>query len=261
MPTEDPAVASALQPLLEAEGIRLLTGVEIASARRSGGGWRLSIAGHDDVVTDEVLVATGRRPSFDVHDLAAAGVSLVDRGRPVLDDTLRTTADGIWVCGDATGDLQFTHVGDYEARLVVADILGEPRKRDYRVIPRVTYCEPEVASVGLTEPQARETGAAVHAATAEFHDNERAVIDGHPGGLVKIVMDGRSGEVLGGHIVGPHAGELIHEVVAAMAGRFPVSAIGDAVHAYPTLSESVRWAFRELAGMEEHHRVETIARE
>ncbi len=259
VPNEDPEVASALRPSLEAEGIRFLTGVEITSGSHGPDGWRLRVDGHDDVTADEVLVATGRRPCLDGHDLDAAGVSLDDRGRPVLGDTLRTTAEGIWACGDATGDLLFTHVGDYEARLVVADIVGEPWKRDYRVIPRVTFCEPEVASVGLTEPAAQEAGHDVHCAMAELHENERAVIEGHPTGLVKVVADGPSGEILGGHVVGEHAGELIHQVVAAMAGRLPASAIGDAVFAYPTLSEAVRWVFRELAGMEEHHRVESIA--
>jgi pyruvate/2-oxoglutarate dehydrogenase complex dihydrolipoamide dehydrogenase (E3) component len=261
VPAEDPAVADALQPVLEDEGIRFHTGVEITSARHVGSTWTLSVEGMGDVVTDEVLVATGRKPCFDVHDLASAGVTLDEQGRPVLDETLRATAEGFWACGDATGDLLFTHVGDYEARLVVADILGSPWKRDYRVIPRVTYCEPEVASVGLTEPAAREAGYDVHVAQASFHDNERAVIDGHAGGVVKVVMDGPTGEILGGHVVGEHAGELIHQVVGAMSGRLPSRALGDAVFAYPTMSESVRWVFRELAGMEEHHRVETIAHE
>ncbi|HEY7283165.1 MAG TPA: NAD(P)/FAD-dependent oxidoreductase [Actinomycetota bacterium] len=259
VPNEDPEVASALRPALEAEGIRFLTGVEIGSASHGPDGWLLHVGGRDDVRVAEVLVATGRRPCFDGHDLDAAGVSVDDRGRPVLDDTLRTTADGIWACGDATGDLLFTHVGDYEARLVVADILGTPWKRDYRVVPRVTFCEPEVASVGLTEPAAAEDGRDVHCAMAGFRENERAVIDGRPVGLVKVVADGATGEILGGHIVGEHAGELIHQVVGAMAGRLPPAAIGDAVFAYPTLSERVRWVFRELAGMEEHHRVESIA--
>ncbi len=259
VPNEDPSVAGALQPVLEAEGIRFLTGIEIRSAKHSSGGWRLTVDGRDHMVADEVLVATGRRACFDVHDLPAAGVGIDDRGRPILDDTLRTTAEGIWACGDATGDLLFTHVGDFEARLVVADILGSPTAKDYRVIPRVTFCEPELASVGLTETQARATGVDVHCALAEFRDSERAVIDGHPAGLVKLVSNGETGEILGGHIVGPAAGELIHQVVGAMAGRLPAAAIGDAVHAYPTLSEAVRWVFREIAGMEEHRRVETIA--
>src|SRR6266545_4642651 len=96
-----------------------------------------------------LLVATGRRPVFDVHDLKAAGVELDDAGKPILGDTMRTTNGDIWCGGDATGELLFTHVGGYEAGLIIADIKGKPRKKDYRVVPRVTYCEPEVASVGL----------------------------------------------------------------------------------------------------------------
>src|SRR5207247_7896596 len=134
---------------------------------------------------------------FEVHDLAAAGVELNDRGFPELDDHLRTTADGIWAAGDATGELLFTHVGTYEAELVVDDILGRPRRRDYRVVPRVTFTEPEVGSVGLTEDQAREQGHDVATSILRFEDNERAQIEGRTFGIVKLVADSRSGELLG----------------------------------------------------------------
>src|SRR5207247_7543142 len=136
---------------------------------------------------------------FEVHDLAAAGVELNDRGFPELDDHLRTTADGIWAAGDATGELLFTHVGTYEAELVVDDILGRPRKRDYRVVPRVTFTEPEVGSVGLTEEQAREGGREVVTSLARFDGNERAQIEGKTYGIVKLVADAETGELLGGH--------------------------------------------------------------
>jgi dihydrolipoamide dehydrogenase len=191
-------------------------------------------------------VATGRRPVFDGHDLAAAGVELDERGAPILSDTLRTTADGVWAAGDATGDLLFTHVGTYEAGLVVDDVLGRPRPRDYRVVPRVTFCDPEVASVGLTEAQARDAGADVRTALVRIQENERSHIDGRTFGMVKLVADGGSGELLGGHIVAEEAGAMIHEVVAAMAARVPLATMADAIHAYPTLSESVQEAFRRL---------------
>lgn len=115
-----------------------------------------------------MLVATGREPVFDVHDLPAAGVELDDRGRPVVTETLRTTAEEVWAAGDATGELLFTHVGSYEAELVVDDILGHPRPRDYRVVPRVTFCDPEVASVGLTELDARASGLEVRTASSRW---------------------------------------------------------------------------------------------
>jgi pyruvate/2-oxoglutarate dehydrogenase complex dihydrolipoamide dehydrogenase (E3) component len=246
LPTEDEDAAAALAPALEEEGIALLPGATVLGARREGSGWRIELAGRAEVAADEVLVATGRRPVFDGHDLTAAGVELDERGAPILDETLRTTADGVWAAGDATGDLLFTHVGTYEAGLVVDDVLGAPRARDYRVVPRVTFSDPEVASVGLTESQAREIVGEVRTAVVRLDANERSHIEGRTSGLVKLVADARTGELLGGHVVGEEAGSMIHEVVAAMAGRVPVAALGEAIHAYPTLSESVRAAFRRL---------------
>ena len=247
LPNEDEQAAESLSPALESEGIRLIVGVNIERASHDGQGWRLDIEDGGVVSADEVLIATGRQACFDGHDLDAAGVSLDDEGRPVLSDTLRTTSPDIWAAGDATGELLFTHVGSYEADLVVADILGHPRARDYRVVPRVTFCDPEVASVGLTEEQAREAGHEVRTSVVPIAENERARIDGVTYGVVKLVASVSDGEVLGGHIVGDGAGAMIHEVVAMMAGRLPARIIADAVHADPTLSESVRAAALELA--------------
>jgi len=246
LPGEDEAAAVALTPALEREGIRLRTDVHIERADHDGRGWTLTLAGGETFRTQALLVATGRTPVFDVHDLSAAGVELDEDGHPVLGETLRTTADRIWAAGDATGELLFTHVGAYEAELVIDDILGNPRPADYRVVPRVTFCDPEIASVGLTERAARDAGLEVRTATEQIADNERASIDGRLAGMVKLVADARSGELLGGHIVAEGAGAMIHEVVAVMAGRVPAATIGGAIHAYPTLSESVKGAFRQL---------------
>jgi dihydrolipoamide dehydrogenase len=114
------------------------------------------------------------------------------------------------------------------------------------VVPRVTFTEPEVGSVGMTEQQAAERGP-VATSLVRFSDNERAHIDGRTHGIVKLVADAKSGELLGGHIVGEHAGEMIHEVVAAMAGRIHPKLVAEAIHAYPTLSESLKSAFLQLA--------------
>ena len=247
MPKEDGEVAEALAPALEQDGIRLLAGTTIELAEHGPTGWSLRLEGGETIAADQVLVAAGRRPALGVHDLDAAGVEVDDRGRPVLSSTLRTTAPNLWAAGDATGELLFTHVGTYEAELVVDDILGEPRAREYRVVPRVTFCDPEVASVGLTEREARTAGHDVRTALSLMRDNERAAIDGRAFGIVKLVADAHTGELLGGHIVGEDAGAMIHEVVAAMTGRVPAAALGEAVHAYPTLSETVKDAFARLA--------------
>ena len=247
LPNEDREAAAALAPVLEGEGVRLLPDTTLERAEHDGRRWTLTPSGGGAIEADEVLVAAGRRPVFDVHDLDAAGIELDDAGRPVLTDTLRTTAPNVWVAGDGTGELLFTHVGSYEAGIVVDDILGTPRPRDYRVVPRVTFCDPEVASVGLTELAAAEAGHEVRTATVPLSENERSLIDGRPEGLVKLVADARTGELLGGHIVGEEAGAMIHEVVAAMAGKLTPATVGGAIHAYPTFSESVQGAFVQLA--------------
>jgi pyruvate/2-oxoglutarate dehydrogenase complex dihydrolipoamide dehydrogenase (E3) component len=223
-------------------------GVRIERARHDDGGWTLTVEDGEPVVADELLVATGRRPMFDPHDLAAAGIDLDRDGNPLLTETLRTRNPDVWVAGDATGDLLFTHVGSYEAALVVKDILGHPEARDYRVVPRVTFCDPEVASVGLTEREARDEGRDVIRSVQRFRDNERSHIDGSTDGLVKLVADRGTGELLGGHIVGEEAGALIHQIVLLMAARTPAPAVATAIHAYPTLSESVKGA---LLGIQE----------
>jgi pyruvate/2-oxoglutarate dehydrogenase complex dihydrolipoamide dehydrogenase (E3) component len=247
LPHEDEDASAAAAEALAAEGIEIRSGVTIERATHAGGQWSIDLAGGYRLSAERTLVAAGRTPVFDGHDLVSAGVELDDRGKPVLTDTLRTTGDDVWAAGDATGELLFTHVGTYEAQLVLDDILGNPRRRDYRVVPRVTFCEPEVASVGLTEQLARDAGHDVVTASSPIAENERAVIDGTTFGLVKLVADRATGELLGGHIVSDEAGAMIHEVVAAMVGRVPARAIGDAIHAYPTRSESVKSAFDELA--------------
>jgi pyruvate/2-oxoglutarate dehydrogenase complex dihydrolipoamide dehydrogenase (E3) component len=247
LPKEDEAAAEALAPALEQDGIRLMVGSTIERAEHDAGSWTLTFEGGETLSAERVLVAAGRRPVFEGHDLRAAGVELDERGHPILTPTLRTTAPNVWAAGDATGELLFTHVGTYEAELVVDDILGRPRARDYRVVPRVTFSDPEVASVGLTEREARDAGHEVRTAVAPLAHNERAEIDGRSFGVVKLVADAETGELLGGHIVADEAGAMIHEVVAAMTGRVPASALGEAIHAYPTLSESVKAAFASLA--------------
>jgi pyruvate/2-oxoglutarate dehydrogenase complex dihydrolipoamide dehydrogenase (E3) component len=248
LPQEDEEAAASIVPALERDGIFFLPDTQIERADHDGSGWTLAVEGADPVRADELLVAAGRRPMFDAHDLDAAGVELDDGGKPVLTDELRTTNPDIWAAGDATGDLLFTHVGTYEAELVVSDILGHPERRDYRVVPRVTFCDPEVASVGLTERQARDEREDVITSVARYEDNERSHIEGRAEGFVKLVADRETGELLGGHIVGEEAGALIHQVVLMMAARTPARAVARGIHAYPTFSESVKGA---LLGIDE----------
>ena len=223
-----------------------MVGARTRRAEHDEDGWTLTLDDGRSFSAQRLLVAAGRHPVFDVHDLAAAGVQLDGAGKPVLGETLRTTNPSIWAAGDATGELLFTHVGGNEAGIVVDDIRGRPRSRDYRVVPRVTFTEPEVASVGLTEEQAWQVGHEVKVGLTRFRDSTRAFIEGEQEGVVKLVGDATTGEVLGGHVVGENAGELIHQVVAVMAARAPARAAADAIHAYPTWSQSLRTAWQDL---------------
>ena len=244
---EDADSSAAMVPVLESDGVKIMTSCKTMKVHHGTDGWALHVEDFDEHVTAEaLLVATGRKPCFDEHDLDAAGIEMKD-GKPVLDETLRTTGEKIWAAGDSTGELLFTHVGGYEAEIVVDDILGTRRARDYRVVPKVTYCEPEVASVGITEEAARDEGRDVVTSLLKIGDNERAVIEGASHGVVKLVADKVDGEILGGHIVAETAGDMIHEVVAAMAARAHPKDVGEAIHSYPTLSESVKGAFLGLA--------------
>jgi pyruvate/2-oxoglutarate dehydrogenase complex dihydrolipoamide dehydrogenase (E3) component len=252
LPKEEPDLASALASVLREEGIRIETGVRVIAAK-SGGGQKILTGerdgAHIEVSVDEVLLATGRRP--DVHDLALdlAGVEFSDRGI-VVDGALRTSAPHIWACGDATGIYPYTHVADYQARIVSHNLFtdGPYRKADYRVIPWATFTEPELARVGLTEAEARAGGYSVITATIGMSDVSRAVIANAREGMVKLVVDRETRQILGGHILAEHGGELIAEVALAMRHRLPIDAIAETVHTYPTMSESVFWAAYDIVG-------------
>jgi pyruvate/2-oxoglutarate dehydrogenase complex dihydrolipoamide dehydrogenase (E3) component len=173
-------------------------------------------------------------------------VERTEEGNLILDETLRTTAEHIWAVGDVTGALLFTHVANYEAGIVVDALTGHPRRRDYRVVPRVTFTAPEVASVGLTEREATEQVGDVRVGHVDLAHDERSVIDGRTSGLVKIVS-APDGRILGAHIVAEQAGAMIHEVVPIMAGDVPAQVVGDAMHAYPTVSQAVKQALLAIA--------------
>jgi pyruvate/2-oxoglutarate dehydrogenase complex dihydrolipoamide dehydrogenase (E3) component len=245
---EEPEIAARLRVVLEAAGVRILTGRRVTRVERGADGVaRLSTdgggadAGNGEVIeAAEVLVATGRRPNVEDLDLEEAGV-LVDRQGVLVDDRLRTSQNHIFAAGDVTGGYLFTHVADHEARTVVRNALfpGSARVR-YDVIPWCTFTDPELAHVGLTEAEARERhGDEVRAFTYDLRQLDRAVADRAAVGCVKVLTD-RRGRILGGHILAPSAGTMIVEVALAMQQGLKLDALSALVHPYPTMSEAVR---------------------
>lgn len=244
LPREDDEAASLVQTALEREGIHFLLGSKVIKAQQTEHGKVVVVEGNDkqmEVPCDEILVATGRRPNVEILGLQQRGVEVTKAGMAV-DAHLRSTVPNLYAAGDVKGGLQFTHVAGYEGKVVVRNALFPFKQRvDYRVVPWVIYTDPEIAHVGLTEKQARDEHGQVQVYTVPFHDVDRAVIDGHPEGFVKVIAD-RKGQILGAHVVGKHAGELIQELVLAMHQRIPVGKVSEVIHAYPTKVEGIRKA-------------------
>lgn len=238
LPREDADVAARLHALLESEGLAIHVGTTVKQIDTRDGGIVLHCVGNgkDTTVTvDRLLVATGRKPNIESLELDNAGV-MTEPGGVRVDQRMRTSAKHIFACGDVTGPYPFTHMAEYQAGIIIANaVFRFPKRADYRVVPWVTYTKPELAHVGMTEQAARDQGLNVQVARFEFGDVDRALTDGSEGGFMKLVM--HRGRVAGATILGPHGGELIHEMVLAMQARVRVSTIAATIHAYPTLAQ------------------------
>jgi pyruvate/2-oxoglutarate dehydrogenase complex dihydrolipoamide dehydrogenase (E3) component len=214
---------------------------------RLGNTRRLHLDGGEVIETDEILIAVGRSLDGEGLGLDAAGVEWTPKGVPV-DDRLRTSQPWVWAAGDVVGGPLFTHVASLMGQVAARNALhGADEVLDMRVLPRVTFTDPEVASVGMTQEQARQAGCDVRIGFASLVDAEKAQIDGQRHGHVKVIADAGSGELLGCHVVAETAGDMVHEAVAIMAGHVPVGAVAAVMHAYPTLSELTRSALDEAA--------------
>lgn len=240
LPKEDEDVAAALREILESEGIRILTGVEAAEVRAvEGGGKAVVLADGRRVEAEEIFVATGRRPATEHLELDRAGVE-TERGAVQVDEKLRTTARGVWAAGDVVGGLQFTHVADYMAKVVLQNAIFPLKKRvDYSNVPWVTYTDPEVAHIGLGQEEADTMGGTTF--TYPFDDLDRAIADGETKGFVKISAD-RKGRILGATILGSGAGELLMPITLAKQNGLPLSKISGTIFPYPTRVEGVKRA-------------------
>ncbi len=246
LPREDHELAELLGKCLTDEGVEIVLDAKVGRVWQRDGMIHLEATRSDGsrvfAEGDALLVATGRVSNVGSLDAGTVGIESGPQGI-IVDSRLRTTAKGVWAAGDVTGGLRFTHVADYEARLVLRNAFFPlSSATDYSVVPWVTFTEPELAHVGLTEHEARERhGDSVQVWRRPFDDMDRAIADGHPHGMVKLLTN-RKGRILGGHVLGHGAGSLIGEITLAMRHGVSAATLGNTIHAYPTYPEAIKQA-------------------
>jgi pyruvate/2-oxoglutarate dehydrogenase complex dihydrolipoamide dehydrogenase (E3) component len=241
LPRDDPELVAFLAQRLTSEGIAAHPRVEITNIEREGEAIVLRLADGGRITGSHLLVAAGRRPSIEALDLPAAGIEASAKGIAV-DARMRTTNRRAFAVGDVTGGPQFTHVANYHAGIVIRNALFRlPAKIDYRALPWVTYTDPELAQVGLTEVAARAAGVVVRVLQWPFVENDRAQTERDTEGLVKVVLQ-RNGRVLGASILGAAAGDLILPWALAISQKLKIGALADLIVPYPTRSEASKRA-------------------
>jgi len=250
-PLEDEEASAELAKAFARRGIEIRTGATVKSAERVDGGVRLEIqadGGIQPVETAQVLVATGFRPNSENLGLEALGVGM-EKGRILIDGRMAASVPGIWAVGDVTGKLMLAHVGSAMGIACAEAIASrDVSPLEYEFMPRAVYSQPQIASFGLTESQAAARGYSIRVARFPFQANGKALGSGEYAGWVKLVADDAKGTLLGAHLVGPEASELLPELTLAYRAGLPVEAIARNVHAHPTLSETLMEAAHGLSG-------------
>jgi dihydrolipoamide dehydrogenase len=252
LPLEDADVSAELAKAFKKRKIDVLTGAKISGAKVAKGGVAMTVdAGGQKRTLDveRVLVATGRAPNVEEIGLKEAGVQLTERGFVKINERMETTAASIYAIGDVAGPPMLAHKGSREGHVLAELLAGhKPHLVNYGNVPNATYCHPEVASIGLTEQQCKEQKLNYKVGKFPFSANGRARTAGETEGFVKIIRDAKYGEILGAHIIGAHATELIHELAVARENEFTLEEVDLAIHAHPTLSEAVAEAALDSMG-------------
>jgi dihydrolipoamide dehydrogenase len=256
LPLEDADVSKELGKRYKKLGVEVLTSTRVEKIDDSGEQVTVTVTdakGTRDLKADKVMQAIGFQPRVEGYGLDKTGVELTERGAIAIDDRMRTSVPHIFAIGDVTAKLMLAHVGEAQG-VVAAETIAdaETQELDYVMMPRATFCQPQVASFGYTEAQARELadekGWKVKVAQFPFTANGKAQGLGEPGGFVKLIADETYGELLGGHLIGPEVTELLPELTLAQKWDLTATELARNVHAHPTLSEALQEAIHGLAG-------------
>ncbi|WP_435110988.1 dihydrolipoyl dehydrogenase [Nocardiopsis synnemataformans] len=252
VPTEDEEVSKELGRAYKKLGVKVMTSTRVESVEDTGEGVRVTVSSNGQEQTleaDKLLQAIGFAPNVEGYGLEKTGVELTDRGAIGIDSRGRTNVPHIFAIGDVTAKLMLAHTAEAMGIVAAETITGaETQEIDYRFIPRATYCQPQIASFGYSEKEAREAGFDVQVAKFPFMANGKAHGLGDTRGFVKILSDGKYGEFLGAHMIGPDVTELLPELTLAQQWDLTVHEVARNIHAHPTLSEAVKEAVHGLAG-------------
>ncbi len=245
-PFEEPELSAGITRVLEEQGLRIMSGVQVARVERPNG--KIAVRGHAEgkaftVRVDQLLVATGRRANTADLGLDLAGVDVDQRGSVVVDESLRTRNPRIWAAGDCTPAPQFVYVSAYEGALAVDNAIGsKARTVDFRALPRVTFTSPQIASAGLTEEQARKDGYQVRTSNLPLGAIPRALVNRETRGLFKLVADANTDQILGAHVLAESAGEVILSAVYAIKFNLTIADVAETFHPYLTMAEGMKLA-------------------
>jgi pyruvate/2-oxoglutarate dehydrogenase complex dihydrolipoamide dehydrogenase (E3) component len=255
---EEPESSELVAEALRGDGVRIVAGKSASSVRADGGWIVCTLADGSEVSGERLLVATGRRARLDVLGVGNLGLDEKQRFVPV-DERMRV-CEGVWAVGDLTGKGLFTHMAMYQAAIAIRDILGqEAGPAEYTAIPRVTFTDPEVGSVGLTEQQALDQGLEIRVGRADVSKSARGWIHkvGNTG-LIKLVEDSRSGVLVGATSVGPVGGEVLGLLALAVHAGVPTSRLCSMIYAYPTFHRAIEAALGDLQGIACTTRVDVV---
>ena len=245
VPNEDEDISAQLERAFKRHRIEFLTGTVVTGVDTTGSGVKVTVDKDGAAQTlqcDKVLVAIGVQPNVEDLGLETVGIA-TDRTGIIVDEGMATNVAGIYAIGDVTGKMPLAHVASAQAAMAVENIAGlETQPLDYTYMPRATYCIPQIASFGLTEAQAREQGKEIKVGTFNVQANGKALAMGETAGMVKLVVDAKHGELLGGHMIGPEVTELLGELSMTRLLEGTTLELGWAVHAHPSLSEMLKEA-------------------
>jgi dihydrolipoamide dehydrogenase len=253
LPLEDKRLAKQFQGLFKKKGIEVLLKTKVDGiAEYAADHITANIEGGQQITAEKMLVSIGRQPNSKDIGLEAVGVQTDARGYIVVNDKLETSVPNIYAIGDINGGILLAHVASYEGLIAIENCLGGSAERDLKVVPSCVYTLPEIASVGLNEDQAREEGYEPITGTFRLGASGKAMAIGEAVGYVQLIADKATDKIIGANMMGPHVTDLIHEIAVAIRNGLTVDAIGDTIHAHPTIGEAVMEAAHDVHGKAIH---------